>query len=422
MANENKGYYGNKILAVMVLLMLPMSLIMNTASIFYTPCTEELGVSLSAFGANLTIIMLGSAFGAPFVTTPLTRKIKLRWLLSAALAVEAACFAVRAVTSSILVFYATSVFISLPMGLLCNVSIPIVANAWFPKKPGSAIGIMASSQGLGGMLFSALGRVLIQNIGWRNTFWVWVVICVIFIPFAAIIMRNDPSEVGQTTQGVDTQASASSAAELPGMTCEHAFRTSTFWLLGILLIASSFCANVNAYINSYSQQLGMSAAMAGLVSAMIQLGVFVNKILLGNICDRKGARVGGLFYVASGICCFLLIIFSGGNIVPIMLGCFLIGPLYSSVNLYGPIMTRTLFGTKDQPRIWAIYVMLFCTFGGSAATIWGVIIEQVGYAGAFRFVIGLLVVVGALILLVTSLRKKTVEKWDTPEIAAEEQA
>lgn len=417
MERTNKSYYGYKVVAVMALLMLPMSLIMNTASIFYTPCTEELGVSLAAFGTNLTIIMLGSAFGAPFLITPLARKVKLRWLVAIAMIVEAACFAVRATTSSIIVFYISSLLIAFPMGLLCNVSIPIVANSWFPKKPGTAIGVMASTQGLGGMLFSAIGGVLIQNIGWRNTFWVWAAICVVCIPIAAIVLRNDPSEVGQIAPGVDEKeaAVAVNPDKLPGMTRNHALRTSAFWILAVTLVASSFCANVNSYINPYSQQIGMSSAMAGLVSAMIQLGVFVNKILLGQICDRLGARIGGLFYAACGIVCFLLILFSAGQIGIIMVGCFLIGPLYAAVNLYGPIMTRTLFGTKDQPRIWAIYVMIFCTFGGSAATIWGAVIGAIGYAGAFWLVIGLLVVVALMVLLLTTMREKTVAQWDTPE-------
>lgn len=415
MANQKKGYYGNIVVVTMALLMLPMSLIMNTASIFYTPCTQELGVSLAAFGANLTIVMLGSAFGAPFVTTPLTRRIKLRWLIALAMAVEAVCFCIRGLTSSIYVFYATSLLISFPMGLLCNVSIPIIANAWFPKKPGVAIGIMASSQGLGGMLFSAIGGVLIQSIGWRNTFFVWAGICALFIPIAALVIRNDPSEVGQVAPGAQVQTQSADTGARSGMSRNRALKTSAFWLLALTLVLCSFSSNVNSYINPYSQQVGMSVAMAGLVSAMIQFGVFVNKILLGHICDRKGARVGGLFFVASGLACFLLILFSGGNTALIMLGSFLIGPLYSSVNLYGPIMTRTLFGTKDQPRIWALYVLIFCTFGGSAATIWGAVIGAIGYAGAFWLVMGLLVVIAVLIMVLTGMKDKTVALWDSPE-------
>lgn len=412
-----KVYYGNVILVVMALLMLPMSLIMNTASIFYTPCTQELNVSLAAFGANLTIIMLGSAFGAPFVTTPLSRKIKMRWLLAAALVVETLCFCARAMTSNIYVFYLTSILISFPMGLLCNVSIPIMANAWFPSKPGYAIGVMASCQGLGGMLFSAIGGVLIQNIGWRNTFFVWAAISAVFVPVAALLIRNDPEEVGQVAPGAQVKTTSGAAPELPGMSRNHAMKTGAFWLLAITLIMTSFSANVNSYINPYSQQLGMSSAMAGMVSAMIQLGVFVNKILLGHICDRKGARVGGLFYVACALACFLLILYSGGSTALIMLGCFLIGPLYAAVNLYGPIMTKTLFGPKDQPRIWALYVLFFCTFGGSAATIWGFVIERIGYAGAFWLVFALLLVIGVLITVLTSMRKKVVAQWDTPDTA-----
>ncbi|MBE5996055.1 MAG: MFS transporter [Lachnospiraceae bacterium] len=418
MEKSGKGYYGVKVVAVMALMMLPMSLIMNTASIFYTPVTEEFGIPLAAMGLTLTLTMLGSAFGAPFVTTPLSKKIKLRWLIGAALLVEAACFAVRATTSSMMVFYITSVLISIPMGLLCNVSIPIIANGWYPKKPGTAIGIMASTQGLGGMLFSAIGGIIIQNAGWRTCYWVWAAIALVAAPIAMLVIRNEPSEVGQVAPGSDSlEVKAVDPATLPGMMRNNAIKTPVFWIVAVCLILSSFCANVNAYINPYSQSVGMSVAVAGFVSAMIQLGVFVNKIVLGQICDRMGVRAGGIYYTVTAILCFGLILFSGGSTALIMLGCFLIGPLYSSVNLYGPILTRYMFGTKDQPRIWALYVLMFCTFGGSAATIWGLVIGAIGYGGAFKFVAALVAVLLVLLMFVVGLRKNTVAKWETPEAA-----
>ena len=416
MEKSNKGYYGVKVVATMALLMLPMSLIMNTASIFYTSVTEEFGISLAAMGLTLTLTMLGSAFGAPLVTTPLTKKIKLRYLLAAVLIIEALCFAVRATTSSMIVFYITAVLISLPMGLLTNVSIPIIANAWYPKKPGTAIGIMASTQGLGGMLFSAIGGIIIQNYGWRTCYWVWAAIALVCAPIAALIIRNDPSEVGQTAHGADSiDVKAVDPATQPGMMRNNAIKTPVFWLVALCLIVSSFCANVNAYINPYSQSVGMSIATAGFVSAMIQLGVFVNKIVLGQVCDRAGVRAGGLYYTITALICFFLILHSGGTTALIMIGCFLIGPLYASVNLYGPILTRYMFGTKDQPRIWALYVWMFCTFGGSAATLWGLVIGKIGYAGAFRFVMGLVAALIVLLMIVVGLRKNVVVKWDTPE-------
>ncbi len=411
----NKKYYGNVVLVLMAALMLPMSLIMNTASIFYTPVTEELNISLAAFGTNLTIIMMVDAFAAPFVFTPLVKRIKMRWLLSASILLEAICFVMRGMSTSLWMFYLSSVLIAVPMGLLCNICIPIVANSWFPSKPGTAIGIMASTQGLGGMFFSAVGGILIGSYGWRNTFFIWAAICAVFVPFVAIFMRNEPSEVGQTAPGSENMAAKSASGAVPGITRNHALCTGIFWACALILIISSFCANVNAYINPYCQSLGMTSALAGFISAIIQAGVFCNKILLGNIVDKKGLRFGGLFYVATGVLCFFLILFSGGNFLPVAVGCFLIGPLYASVNLYGPLLTRHMFGAKDQPAIWAMFVMLFCTLGGSAATIWGLIQGVIGYAGAFWLVIALLAVLCVLILFVLSQRDKYVKRWDVPE-------
>jgi len=399
---------------MMAALMLPMSLIMNTASIFYIPVTQELGISLAAFGMNLTIIMLVCAFAAPTLFTPLARKFKLRYLLAAAIAIEAVCFAVRAVATNIWVFYISSLFIAFPMGLLCNICIPIVANAWFPEKPGTAIGVMASLQGLGGMLFSALGGIMITDLGWRMTFWIFAAVCLLFVPFTVILMRNEPSEVGQVAKGLEKKDDAMTAkveARLSGISRNKALKTAAFWLLAVLLVASGFAANVWSYINPYCQSLGLSAVLAGFISATVQAGVFCNKLILGAIADKKGARVAGIFYTITGILCFSLILVGGSQFAIVAVACFLLGPLYSSCNLMGPIFTKALFGTKDQPRIWALYVMIFCTTGAIASTAWGLVAASVGYAGAFIACIAIIVLALVLVIVVMGMQKRLQSQW-----------
>lgn len=410
---KKKKYYGYIVVLWMALLMLPGSLIMSAASIFYTPVTEELGVSLAAFGMNLTIVQLVCAFACPTLFTPLAKKIKLRWLLALSMVLEAVAFAIRAVATNIWTFYFSSVLISLPMGLLFNVCLPIVANTWFPKKVGLAIGVMGCTQGLGGMLFSSIGGALIGSHGWRFTTWIWVLVCVIAAPITALIMRDTPEEVGQKAPGTEDVAVAggSAATELTGMSRVEALKSPAFWLCALAIAVGSFACNVHSFINPYCLSVGMSSALSGFISGLIQAGVFCNKLLLGWICDKFGAKVGALYYTIGGMLCFTIILLSQGATALVALGCFLIGPLYASANLYGPILVKYMFGQKDFSNIWALTVMIFCTSGALGSTLWGLILEVIDYSGAFKIAIALVALVLLMLLSVFSMRKNLVKKW-----------
>lgn len=413
MQKSNKKYYGYIVVLWMALLMLPGSLIMSAASIFYTPVTQELGVSLAAFGVNLTIIQLVCAFACPTLFTPLAKKIKLRWLLALSMILEAVSFAIRAVATNIWMFYLSSVLISLPMGLLFNVCLPIVANTWFPKKVGLAIGVMGCTQGLGGLLFSSIGGALIGSHGWRFTTWIWVLVCVVAAPITALIMRDNPAEVGQVAPGAEEATSSTSSANLTGLSRGAALKSPVFWLCALAIAIGSFACNVNTYINPYCLSVGMSPALSGFISGLIQAGVFCNKLLLGWICDKFGAKVGALYYTIGGMLCFTIILLSQGATALVALGCFLIGPLYASANLYGPILVKHMFGQKDFSNIWALTVSIFCTSGALGSTLWGVLLEIIDYSGAFKLAIALVALVLVMLLCAFSMRKKLVSRWET---------
>lgn len=418
MEKNKKGYYGYTVVVLMMVLMLPGSLIMSAAGIFYTPVTQELGVSLSSYGVNLTIIQLLCAFACPTLFTPLAKKFKMRGLLAVSLLLEGACFAVRAMGTNIWVFYLTSVVISLPMGLLFNVCIPIVANNWFPKNTGTAIGAMGCTQGLGGLLFSTLGGYLIGSVGWRNTFWVWAAICVIVVPFILIFMRNDPEEVGQVALGyekIQNNAEQAVVHILPGMTKSQALKTSAFWICALAIALGGFAANVQAYINPYCLSVGMSSVVSGFVSGLIQAGVFVNKLVLGAICDKKDPKIGAYYYTATAVACFLIILFSGGNTVLVAIGCFLIGPIYAAGNLFGPVLMKYMFGPKDMSGVWSFGVLVLCTFGALGGTIWGIIVENMGYASTFIVGLAVVAVIFVLLMIAFGMRNSVVAKWEDTE-------
>ena len=69
MAETKKSglHYGYLVVLGVFLLMFPMSFILNAASIFYTPVSEELGVTQTAFGLHIAITEATMALMLPTI-------------------------------------------------------------------------------------------------------------------------------------------------------------------------------------------------------------------------------------------------------------------------------------------------------------------------------------------------------------------
>lgn len=408
---KGKFHYGIAVVIGMFLLQFPASLILSAASIFYTPVTEELGISLSAYGATVTILLLTEIVLLPLIARA-CKKLDMRIVLTASLLIEAGCFAVRAMASGLAAFYVTAALLSIPFAVFLNLSIPIIVNNWFATNTGFMIGLCAASQGIGGMLFNSVGGIMIQNHGWRACFWMYMAVSLALIPVSLLVIRTKPEDKGLLPYGYEKMADAGTEDSIKptGITLKEALRTPGFLLILIAVPVSCLICQINYYINAYARSLGLSAAVAGAISAILQLGVLVFKFALGAVSD-KSMKAGAWFYCLCTIGTFVLLAFGGSSTIVIVLAIFLYGNIYAATNLYGPLITKYMCGTKDFANIWSVIVMIVCLLSGFGATLWGIVIERIGYQTAFIGCLGLTVLLLVLYLLAFTQREKVKAMW-----------
>lgn len=413
--NKKKLHYGFVVVAGVFLLQFASCLILSAASIFYTPVTQELGISLTSYGATVSILLIADFIMLPALGA-ICKKTDMRVLLTASLLLEALGFAIRAMATGLWAFYITAVILAIPFAIFMNLSIPLIVNNWFATKPGTMIGVCAASQGIGGMLFSSLGGVVIQNYGWRTCFWMYVVVCLVLLPITLFVIRTKPADKGLMPYGYEeAQAAGGDTATVPiGLSLKKAWKVPGFWLVLVAVPISCLICQVNYYINAYCQSLGLSAAVAGAIAGILQLGVLIFKLALGAVSD-KNVGAGAIFYCATTVVAFLLFLFGGGGTVPIVLGMFLYGNIYAATNLYGPIITKHICGTKDFSNIWSIIVMIICLLSGFGSTFWGIVIENFSYEMAFGSCIALSVVLLVLYMLAIGQTKAARALWTTEE-------
>ncbi|MEX2376349.1 MAG: MFS transporter [Dehalococcoidia bacterium] len=226
-----------------------------------------------------------------------------------------------------------------------------VAN-WFARRRATAMGIMMTGMGFGGLLVPIVTWSL-TSFGWRETaFGSGILVLAVGLP-AVQLMRHHPEQYGYLPDG---EPMTPEQAEQPreaftGLTARQALRTSSFWFLSLghsvaLLIVGAAMVH---QIPHMVEGVGLSIQTAGIVVAFLMAMVIIGQLAGGPIGDRFEKR-----YVVAG--CMLghsiaLVIFAlATNLIAVVafallhgLAWGIRGPLLNSIR--ADYFGRTAFAT-----------------------------------------------------------------------------
>lgn len=148
---------------------------------YYSSIAEDLNVGLGQVSIYLTILNLTCGFCGPVVIS-LTRKVNIRVLLAVGGLGTALSYAALANISALWQLYA----LALAQGVLTAMSgmviVTTLVSNWFNKAMGAAAGLSLSFSGLMGAVLSPVFNNIIQNSGWRISYYVAaaaVAVCVL---------------------------------------------------------------------------------------------------------------------------------------------------------------------------------------------------------------------------------------------------
>jgi len=185
-----------------------------------------------------------------------------------------------------------------------------VANRWFSRHRGLALGILGAATSAGQIVFTPTLMQLTLRWGWRGSTLVIAGIAgVLVFPLVALLLRNRPADAGLRPYG----ASGVLAGGPPPPPDPHpmrvAVRTGDFWLLAgsFAICGLTTSGLIQTHLISHGTEHGFSEmAMAGALGVMGAADV-VGTIAAGWICDRFGAR-GPLafYYLFRGVSLLLL--------------------------------------------------------------------------------------------------------------------
>lgn len=231
---------------------------------------------------------------------------------------------------------------------------------WFVKRRGFVIGVQSAGVGAGMMTIAPLSQYLLTNHGWRNTFVIYGIVCLVVFSIAAYFIRGDPSEKGLLPYGVipddtdtATKITSSSPHTTQDVTIKQALKSRELWLImGIKMVLSLVMFMVNTHLVNFAKDSGMAATSAAMLMTIVGGVSIASKIEAGHLADKLGSR--SIVIACGAIMAALMFYFAspiGAKLLPV--SAVIYGIAYGGSFIILNIIVTETYGLKQLGKLLA---------------------------------------------------------------------
>ncbi|MEM7428988.1 MAG: MFS transporter, partial [Pseudomonadota bacterium] len=214
-----------------------------------------------------------------------------------------------------------------------------LVSHWFNTKRGLAMSLMALGFGASMAIHPPLAQYLVNEIGWRNAWYVLGIITwVTMLPPLFLLVFDKPEDVDLRPDGVSAADGGAGAAaeQIGGLTLHEALRTPTFYILSFAWFAiAMLVTTLHFYQVKLLTAQGLSQEISAslfTISAFTMVGMMP---LVGRMFDKLRTR----FVIA------LALIVTGVNLIGItQVTSFSSGIVYALLFGLNNALSMTMFG------------------------------------------------------------------------------
>lgn len=265
-----------------------------TVSVFLEPIEQTFGWSRTRISLGFTIAALLVGLLSPVVGIAVAKfGVKTVQLFGA---LVAGCGLIMASFIQALWQYYV-IYIVMAVGLASVSLVPsqTLISHWFERRRGTAMGIIMTGIGLGGMVMVFIASMMNEAYGWRWAYrFLGLLVLAIVVPVILTVIRNRPEDLGLVPDGEQAgDAGAAGAVKTVSFTVKEAFRTLPFHLTCLIMalfsvILGGLTMHAIALFRSYGIQeantlwsLTLGASVAGRIVFGYLSDKLSKKALLG---------------------------------------------------------------------------------------------------------------------------------------------
>lgn len=370
---ERKMFYGWWIvIGIVINLALLGPAAVAIANLFQTSVTTDFEISNSAFAINNVLVLGIGMFISPIVSRLLSGdKFKMTYLAGAIAYIVG--LVGYSFSPNIYVFYFFSLILG--AGFITSSIIPasILVNNWFVEKRGLALSIALSGLGIGGFILSPLVTVLISSLNWRMTYLIYaILIAVIVLPTIIFVIHFKPEDKGLKALGAEeiSDSTDQSSQQLETGKVKLSVADSLKKTFFILLIFGAFVNGLvnNGGLGQFPPALTIQhgATFSSIIVSLYSIVGIAGKLILGQVSDKYGVKVGVVYTTIAFIATFGLMLFSENQLAVYAMA-VLFGIANANATVLAPLLTSAIFPSNEYSAAYG-FVQSGAQFGMAAGS------------------------------------------------------
>lgn len=281
-------------------------------------------------------------------------------------------FGLMGTYNSVISFYISGVALGIGSTFLIYGSIPLIMNNWFKAKAGTSLGFSMAFMGVVGAIFAQVTGILIESIGWRQTYMaLGVIVALLILPFTIFVIRSKPEQLNMKAYGedeVDVENTKVDKTPETGVEKRTALKSPAFYLVLLFTGLFGLASTVSFHVPNFVESIGFTAAMAATGVTCVTISQTGGKFMLGAINDKFGVKSALFVGIGGGMIGVVALIISDSfGIGMLYLGALLFGIGFSGSTLLPPVVIREVFGGRDYASIYTT-IMSASTLGVAVGT------------------------------------------------------
>lgn len=362
---------------------------------------KSLHLNATQFGMVLSTVGVVTALGF-LLAAWLIHGIGIRWTMTGGLALLATGLGLLgSVVQGFPGYPVCAVLAALGFALAGFLPMQSLVSAWFTRNRGTAMSIVLSGMGLGGLIWAiAISRLLQADHSWRMIVFLFAGVALLSAVLTAIFVRNTPADLGQLPDGghvsevVGARRTYQTGVQWDA---KDVFWAPAYWLIliGVASVQGVAVPTILGFQGLAMLSMRIPLATVGLIVGGLGIFMLVGNLLVGPISDRMDNRyVFALVIVLAilGLGFFTVLKPATVSYAPIVY-VILFGTGAGSTYVLAPVMLANYFGHKSYASFGAVAGVFVAAVALVFPTITGHIFDTTkSYNGAWYLIMGLLAV------------------------------
>lgn len=398
-------FYGWVIVAACMLIQaVPFGVAANVQPQFINFVTNGEGFTLTQFSLVFTIGTIVSAIASPAIGKILSKpniNIKLAFLIGSIL--SGGGYALNSLAGGNLwAYYGIAALVQVGTAIISAIGVPLLVNSWFKNNKGIAMGIAFSGGGIGNIFLQQIAARLLTNpnIGYSKAYFIFGMISLaVSIPVSLFLVKLPKGPEDLAIDSSKEKDSKHNKQVSWGYTFNEVSKMKLFWILCIgFTFVGFYVSGLTIQYVSYLYSIGLDASFVANVGSLFAFFSIFGNLCGGLLFDRLGTKgsllLAGTMVVICGLCLiFVPTINILGYVFAVLLGIsmfsYIIGPSY---------LSGSLFGDREFGTILGIVQVFFAIGYAIGSVIFGLLVENLGYATAWTVTIGYTIIAYSCLL------------------------